>query len=69
MTIYDLIYFIGYSVAFLMILSAIVVESHKQQEDIPFSAVFIFSLLCGFLSWGLPIFWICKIIYERKFKR
>lgn len=62
MNAFEFIYFIGYSVAFCMLFVG------TYDKECPEGTFFI-SILGGILSWGLPIFWIEKEIYERKFKK
>lgn len=71
MTIYDLIYTIGCAVAFLMAFFGCIRANEKKAryQDGYFLMILLMSFMASFLSWGLPIFWICKEIYERKFKK
>lgn len=69
MTIYDLIYFIGYGIALLMILSGVMNDNQKEKEPMPFFPILLLSLLFAFLSWGFIIFWIGREIYERKVRK
>lgn len=69
MTLFDFIYMVGFSVSFIMGLSAIISLDKEQKEEVPFPAILFCALFCGVLSWGLPIYWIGREIYERKFRK
>ena len=63
MTLYDLIYFIGFGVAFLM--SLIAFYSIDLEDKECFICKIVCAFLVGFLSWAIPIWWIGKEIYKR----
>lgn len=67
MTIAELIYIIGYGVAFIMIesLAFQVCEKHKLEYD----SVFFVGLFLAFLSWAVPIVWLGNKYLVKRSKR
>ena len=66
MTLWDLIYWIGYGVAFLMCAIGLTIMAKKDENADNFLPVIFGALFGGLLSWGIPIWWIGYQFYTRK---
>lgn len=65
MTLWDFIYLIGYSIAFLM--SGVgLTMINKEKIDDNFLLIILGAFMGGFFSWGLPIWWIGYKVYTRR---
>ncbi len=66
MTAFDFIYYIGSGVAFTMGTIGLYDANNKlPKEKQCIGGVFCGSILCAFLSWAVPIWWIGYEIYKR----
>lgn len=64
MTLFDLIYFIGCGVAFLMCLVGFYrLDIEEEKCFICFICIIFSAFVCSVLSWSIPIWWIGTQIY------
>ncbi len=66
MTIYDIIWYTGCGVAFLMSAIGLSNENSKlPKKEQCAGGVMLGALMCCALSWAVPIWWIGYEIYKR----
>lgn len=71
MTFWDFIYIIGCGFAWMMLLFLFekATKNSPNKENFSFGIELLAAGLLSFLSWSVPLLWLCHEIYERKFKK